>query len=233
MFGHHIPSQSRGGRASSVDVSSGIPIVKDFLHNVEGFLSQNYVNIMKKYYPLDFAEKLYVLHGLVLKSSMRRQTPNVFDPSLESYFGGNFLTTSRILSVCTAAGNPNYQVDRTHEILSRLIGPDYFYQTHPVVGLEQRRLLQSRTWYQPSLVHLRGIPSLRQNRPPQPIVESMKAVFEWANAATLQAFFHTPPDSPYNSSRELFMLYERNRSEQLNAGDGTEAAVEGSVTDSQ
>lgn len=44
-------------------------ILKDFMENEEGFLSTKYVNILKKYYTEEFAEKLFVLHGVLLNSS--------------------------------------------------------------------------------------------------------------------------------------------------------------------
>lgn len=44
-------------------------ILKDFMDNEEGFLSTKYVNILKKYYTEEFAEKLFVLHGVLISSS--------------------------------------------------------------------------------------------------------------------------------------------------------------------
>ena len=43
-------------------------IVKDFMGCEEGFLSSKYTDVLKKYYTVDFAEKLYVFHGMLLKA---------------------------------------------------------------------------------------------------------------------------------------------------------------------
>lgn len=66
MQGTHQTEAGSNTHYNKVQLS--VQIIKEFLFNEEGFLSSNYTEILKKYYPIRFAERLYVLHGCALST---------------------------------------------------------------------------------------------------------------------------------------------------------------------
>lgn len=100
MLGTHQLNDSSSGSHNKVQPT--MQILKEFLLNEEGFLSSNYTETLKKFYPLDFAEHLYVLHGTTLSLLAKLHLSNSAYNNNRGRRQKNFLdkvTHSRLFSV--------------------------------------------------------------------------------------------------------------------------------------
>ena len=182
-------------------------IVRDFVHNEEGYLSTSYINILKKYYTLKDAEFLYVLTGLSIikglrsiyhaghRDAMLERMASVraitFAPALgtDESFGPveQYLTsTLRLLGL-----NSTDQYD--YRVLEHLMPADFGSRIQACAALIAPQY--SGNWW--SRVG--------------PIKGQLEKLLDGATADNLQAMFHLPPFSGYDGAEVLTRLMNESR----------------------
>ena len=227
MFGQHL--STCGERYTSSAVKT---IVKDFVHNEEGFLSHTYTNILKKYYTADVAEKLYVFTGLMIKKVLKswiakdyQTDPVAFKEGVARRFGHRIQTLRFITVAPTLNGNrANTNRDNVHRALGELWNSPGFFvdrlDIHPG-GAVTTACTQVGVY---AISRHDGQSCWMKAIDP---TDDFAAIYDYATADTLQALFHHPQLVRYAGDRTLGNLYRNMHSQE------TESIMQPTVNEEQ
>ncbi len=225
MFGQHLTTSM-----SSYTTAQANTIVKDFIWNDGGYLSDVYTNILKKYYTSSVAEKLFVYTGLLIKSDLTsklREVRNGTDDDIRYELNRHYrnIQTMRFITVApelkgVGISRYNAAAETLISVVQNLWGSEHmelqrFYAHDSSLNNYEVMAGFTKCLYSPQWLA------------DAPNAEHLLAVYKYATADTLQALFHIPSHGGYDGAETLGNLYQNLHSKE------TEGIMQPTVNEEQ